>query len=65
MLLNFKNNFDKNIKGISFNCVGNILGDTFLNSKFKKFDIACSIQKNNYQGNLQPQLIVKDAILLD
>ena len=63
VLLNFKNNYSKNIKGICFNCIDNQLGENLLKSNSKNFDIACSIQRDNYHGNILPQIIVHDAIL--
>ena len=40
------------------------LGENLLKGKSKKFDVACSLRKNNLQENLQPQIIVHDAILM-
>ena len=43
--------FNDNIllKGISFNCVDNALGQNLLKNKSKKFDFGCSIKKDIYQ----------------
>ena len=65
VLLKFKNNYEIDIKGISFNCVDNALGENLLNNKFKKFDIACTTRRNSFKGNIHPQLIVYDARLID
>ena len=64
VLINFKNNNDILLKGICFNCVDNDLGQNLLNYKSKQFHIGCSIKKDIYQGNNQPQLVVHDAILI-
>ena len=59
-----KNNYNEALKAICFNCVGNKLGENLLQGKSKKFDVACSIRKNNFKNNIQLQLIVHDAILI-
>ena len=64
ILLFIKNSYKQNFKAICFNSVGNELGQNLLKGKSKKFDVACSIRKNNFHNNLQPQIIVHDAILL-
>jgi single-stranded-DNA-specific exonuclease len=64
ILLFIKNNYNINLKAICFNSVGNQLGENLLKGKSKKFDVACSVRKNNFQENLQPQIIVHDAILM-
>ena len=64
VLINLKNNNDILLKGICFNCVDNDLGQNLLNYKSKQFHIGCSIKKDIYQGNNQPQLVVHDAILI-
>ena len=51
------------LKGISFNCTDNDLGQNLLNSKNKKFDLGCSIKKDVYQSNIQPQLVIYDAMV--
>ena len=63
ILLFLKNNYNINLKAICFNSVGNQLGENLLKEKTKKFDVACSIRKNNFQKNLQLQIVVHDAIL--
>ena len=63
IILFLKNNYNVNLRAICFNSVGNELGENLLKGKSKKFDVACSIRKNNFQNNLQLQIVVHDAIL--
>ncbi len=65
VLINLKNNEDILLKGICFNCRDNDLGQNLLKNKSKKFHIGCSIKKDIYQGNNQPQLIIHDAMLIN
>ena len=65
VLINFKNNNDILLKGISFNCIDNDLGQNLINNKSKKFHIGCSIKKDIYHGRNQPQLVIHDAILIN
>ena len=65
MLINFRNNNDILLKGISFNCIDNDLGQNLINNKSKKFHIGCSIKKDIYHGRNQPQLVIHDAILIN
>ena len=62
VLIKFRNNSDLLLKGISFNCVDNDLGQNLLKSKNKKFDLGCSIKKDVYQPNIQPQIVIYDAM---
>ena len=64
IILFLKNNYNINLSAICFNSADNDLGENLLKSKSKKFDVACSIRKNYFHNNLQPQIIVHDAILL-
>ena len=65
VLIKFRNNSDLLLKGISFNCVDNDLGQNLLKSKNKKFDLGCSIKKDIYQSNIQPQLVIYDAMVIN
>ena len=62
LLFALNNNSNLLLKGISFNCVDNDLGQNLLKSKNKKFDLGCSIKKDVYQSNIQPQLEIYDAM---
>jgi single-stranded-DNA-specific exonuclease len=65
ILVFFRSNFGRNIKGISFNSVGTNLGENLINNKSAKFDFGCSIKKNRFKDVLQPQLIIEDAMLVN
>ncbi len=65
VLMKFRNNKDNLLNGISFNCVDNALGQNLLNNKHRKFDLGCSIIKDRYQRNYQPQLVIHDAIIIN
>ena len=65
VLIQFKNNEDILLKGISFNCVDNALGQNLLKNKSKKFDFGCSIKKDTYQNIIQPQLFIHDAMVMN
>ena len=65
VLIKFRNNSNLLLKGISFNCVDNDLGQNLLKSKNKKFDLGCSIKKDIYQSNIQPQLVIYDAMVIN
>ena len=64
IILFLKNNYNVNFNAICFNSVGNELGENLLKGKSKRFDVACSLRNNDFQKNLQPQIIVHDAILM-
>ena len=40
------------------------LGDYLINFKKFKFDLGCSIQKDNFNQILLPQIIIKDAMIV-
>jgi len=63
VLIQFKNIDNILLKGISFNCVDNALGQNLLKNKSKKFDFGCSIKKDIYQSIIQPQLVIHDAMV--
>ena len=65
VLIKFRNNENILLKGISFNCIDNALGQNLLKNKYKKFDFGCSIKKDVYQGDIQPQLIIHDAMVMN
>ena len=65
ILIFFRDDFGKNIKGISCNSVGTNLGENLINNISAKFDFGCSIKKDNFNSDLQPQLIIEDAMLVN
>ena len=63
ILVFIRDNFNNSFKAVCFNCVNNELGENFLKSKIKKFDIACTIKRDNFSSSLKPQIIIQDAII--
>ena len=65
LLIFFQNIFFVNLKAICFNCIGTKLGEYLMNFKNHRFNIGCSIKKDNFNKFLQPQIIVKDVMLIN
>jgi len=65
LLFFFSNDFSVNLRGICFNCIGSNLGDYLLNFKKHKFAIACNVKKDNFSDKVKPQIIIKDAMIID
>ena len=59
------NEFGSNIKAICFNCINTILGDYLINFNKFKFALGCTIIRDEFSNNEQPQLIVKDIMIID
>ena len=62
ILFNIIKDSDNSLKAICFNCVDNELGQNLLNHQSFKFDLACTIKRDIYQGKIKPQIIIYDAI---
>ena len=65
IMIFFQNDFSTNLKGICFNCINSVLGDYLLNHKKYKFLIGCTIKKDNFSNIPLPQIIVKDAMIIN
>jgi single-stranded-DNA-specific exonuclease len=65
LLFFFQNDFSQKLKAICFNCIGTKLGDYLLNYKNNKLSIFCTIKKDNFSQNVAPQIIIKDAMLIN
>ncbi len=65
IILFFKNDNNETLKGICFNCINNQLGEYLLNFKKFKFNFSCSITNDNYSKTNQPQIIIKDAMIVN
>ncbi len=65
ILIFFQNDFSTNLKGICFNCINSVLGDYLLNYKKYKFLIGCTIKKDNFSNIPLPQIIIKDAMIIN
>jgi len=65
LLLILKSDFNKKIKAICFNCLGTPLGENLINYKNSQFEFGCVIKRDDFQGNFEPQIIIKDAIIIN
>ena len=65
LIIFLQNDFSKNLKAVCFNCIGTILGDYLLNFKNCKFVIGCTIVRDNFNNTETPQLIIKDAMIIN
>ena len=65
ILLFFNNDHNKNLKGICFNSLDSELGDYLLNYKKYQFYFGCVVSTDNYNNVTQPQLVIKDAIIMN
>ncbi len=63
ILVFFKNELNKSIKGIAFNSVNTIIGDYLLKFKKFNFEIAGYLKEDHYNTN-GIQIIIKDLMLL-
>jgi Single-stranded DNA-specific exonuclease len=53
------------IHAISFNSVDTSLGQNIINNKTAKYAFGCTIKKNNFNSKLEPQIIIKDAMVIN
>ena len=65
LMIFLRNEFSTNLKAICFNCFDNNLGDYLLNFRNYKLAIACTIRRDNFSKISEPQLIIKDAMIID
>ena len=65
IILFFKNDNNETLKAICFNCINSQLGEYLLNFKKFKFNFSCSITNDNYSKTNQPQIIIKDAMIVN
>ena len=65
LLIFTQNDFSSNLKAICFNCIGTALGDYLINYKNKKLIIGCTIKRNNFDNISSPQIIIKDAMIIN
>ncbi len=65
ILIFFKNDLGKNLKGIVFNVANTIIGDYLSKYYDYKFEVLCSIKKDKYSNYDVPQIIVNDLKLID
>ena len=65
LLIFFKSKFGIKIKAISFNSIGTKLGENLMHNKSAKFEFGCKIKRDNFSDDLKPQLIIKDAMIIN
>ena len=65
ILIFFQNDFSSNFKAICFNSIGTVLGDYLLNFKKNKLLIGCTIRRDNFNDSLKPQIVIKDAMIIN
>ena len=65
LLIFLHNELSTNLKAICFNCVNTNLGDYLLH--FNKYNLAigCTIRRDNFSKNYVPQIIIKDAMIIN
>ena len=65
ILVFIKNDLSSNVKAICFNCIDTILGDYLLNFSKYKFAFSCNIKRDYFNNTTTPQIIIKDAMIID
>ena len=65
ILIFFKNDLGESMKGISFNSMNTVIGDYLLNFNKFKFDILCSIKKDNFSNSQIPQILINDLKVIN
>ena len=61
----FSSVYNKKIRAICFNCVDTKLGENLINNKSVKYEFGCTINRNYFNGEEQPQLIIEDAMIIN
>ena len=65
LLIFFKNDQGKNLKGILFNSINTVLGEYLSKYNKYRFDFLCQIKKDNFTNNDIPQIQISDAKLIN
>tara|TARA_Y100000590_G_scaffold466143_1_gene640575 strand:- start:5131 stop:6876 length:1746 start_codon:yes stop_codon:yes gene_type:complete len=65
ILVFFRNDTGKKIKGICFNSFNTILGDYLLKYRNFKFEVSGLLKEDKYNNSFEPQIIIKDLMLLN
>ena len=60
-----QNDIGKKIKCICFNSVNTVLGDYLLKYKNFKFELSGLLKEDKYSVNTEPQIIIKDLMLIN
>ena len=65
IMIFYKNLLGENLKAICFNCIGTELGEYLINFKKYSFYFSCNIKKDDFNYSKKPQLIIKDAMIIN
>jgi len=65
LLIFSRTEFSKYLKAICFNCIDTNLGDYLLNFRNCKLAIGCTIQRDNFNKVEAPQIVIKDAMIIN
>ena len=65
LLIFSQNEFSTNLKAICFNCIDTDLGHYLLNFRNYKLAIGCTIRRDNFNKIEEPQIIIKDAMIIN
>jgi len=65
LLIFFQTDHSINLRAICFNCINTKLGEYLLHFKNHNFVLGCIIKRDNYKNSLQPQMVIKDAMILN
>ncbi len=65
ILVFFKNDLGNNLKGILFNSLNTKLGEYVTKFNKYKFDILCTVKRDNFANNDMPQIQIIDAKLIN
>ena len=65
LLIFLKNSYGDILKGICFNSLDTDLGENIIKNKSATFEFGCNITIDNFTKNIQPQLIIRDALVIN
>ena len=65
LLIFSRNEFSTYLKAICFNCIDTELGDYLLNFRNCKLAIGCTIRRDNFNKIEAPQIVIKDAMIIN
>ena len=61
----FNNDSSKKIQGFCFNSVDTQLGENIMKNKTAKFEFGCTIEKDYFNNNNEPKIIINDGLIVD
>ena len=65
LLIFLESNNGSKLNAICFNCIDTELGENLTKNKSAKFELGCMIRRDHFNKETQPQLIIKDAIIIN